>query len=80
MRLRPRRVDGGEDLPIKCYLNRPNDEAANGGGLMRLYSLFGLLGPFNEVNKLVYQYSQIALERQIGALLRCSPKLNGKPL
>jgi hypothetical protein len=47
---------------------------------MPLYGLFGLLGLFNQVNKFVYQFSQIALERQIGALLRCSPKLNGKPL
>jgi hypothetical protein len=48
---------------------------------MRLSSLFGPLGPFNEVNKLVCQLPQIALERlQIGTFLRECQKPNGKPL
>jgi hypothetical protein len=40
----------------------------------------GLFGSLNQVNKLVCQFSQFALEKQVGALLRECQKLNGNPL
>jgi hypothetical protein len=59
------------------YLNPP--KIGRRLSLMRPSSLFRLFGPFNQVNKLVCQLPQIALERQqIGTLLCECQKLNGK--